>query len=62
VPSDFPKAVDRNGFFIAVRLSPPQVVISSAALPRFTFAEEKRNPEFEALTGAPGFRRFERVI
>jgi ribosomal protein S18 acetylase RimI-like enzyme len=28
----------------------------------FTFAEEKRNPEFEALTGAPGFRRFERAI
>lgn len=28
----------------------------------FTFAEEKRHPEFEALTGAPGFRRFERAI
>jgi ribosomal protein S18 acetylase RimI-like enzyme len=28
----------------------------------FTFAEEKRHPEFEALTGAPGFRRFERTI
>ena len=28
----------------------------------FTFAEEKRDPEFEALTGAPGFRRFERAI
>lgn len=25
----------------------------------FRFAEEKRNPEFEALTGSPGFRRFE---
>jgi ribosomal protein S18 acetylase RimI-like enzyme len=28
----------------------------------FLFAEEKRHPEFEALTGAPGFRRFERTI
>jgi translation initiation factor 4G len=28
----------------------------------FTFAEEKRDPQFEALTGAPGFRRFERAI
>jgi GNAT superfamily N-acetyltransferase len=28
----------------------------------FLFAEEKRHPEFEALTGAPGFRRFERAI
>jgi translation initiation factor 4G len=28
----------------------------------FTFAEEKRHPQFEALTGAPGFRRFERAI
>ncbi|MHB8272901.1 GNAT family N-acetyltransferase [Bradyrhizobium sp.] len=28
----------------------------------FTFAEEKRDPEFEALTGAPGFCRFERAI
>jgi GNAT superfamily N-acetyltransferase len=28
----------------------------------FTFAAEKRHPEFEALTGAPGFRRFERAI
>ena len=28
----------------------------------FVFAEEKRDPEFEALTGAPGFRRFERAI
>jgi translation initiation factor 4G len=28
----------------------------------FSFAEEKRHPEFEALTGAPGFRRFERAI
>ena len=28
----------------------------------FTFAEEKRDPEFEALTGAPGFRRFERDL
>ncbi|HEU0084585.1 MAG TPA: GNAT family N-acetyltransferase [Bradyrhizobium sp.] len=26
----------------------------------FVFAEEKRDPAFEALTGAPGFRRFER--
>lgn len=24
----------------------------------FAFAEEKRHPEFEALTGAPGFRRY----
>jgi GNAT superfamily N-acetyltransferase len=28
----------------------------------FVFAEEKRHPEFEALTGSPGFRRFERAI
>jgi ribosomal protein S18 acetylase RimI-like enzyme len=28
----------------------------------FAFAEEKRDPAFEALTGAPGFRRFVRAI
>jgi ribosomal protein S18 acetylase RimI-like enzyme len=28
----------------------------------FSFAEEKRDPAFEALTGAPGFCRFEREI
>jgi ribosomal protein S18 acetylase RimI-like enzyme len=28
----------------------------------FAFAEEKRDPAFEALTGAPGFRRFEHAI
>ena len=28
----------------------------------FTFAQEKRDPAFEALTGAPGFRRFVRAI
>jgi ribosomal protein S18 acetylase RimI-like enzyme len=28
----------------------------------FVFAEEKRDPQFEALTGAPGFRRFARSI
>src|SRR5664279_5063897 len=28
----------------------------------FAFAEEKRDAAFEALTGAPGFRRFERAI
>jgi ribosomal protein S18 acetylase RimI-like enzyme len=28
----------------------------------FAFAEEKRDPAFEALTGAPGFRRFARKI
>ena len=28
----------------------------------FSFAEERRDPAFEALTGAPGFRRFERAI
>jgi ribosomal protein S18 acetylase RimI-like enzyme len=28
----------------------------------FTFAEEKRDTAFEALTGSPGFRRFARVI
>jgi ribosomal protein S18 acetylase RimI-like enzyme len=28
----------------------------------FTFAEEKRDPAFEALIGAPGFRRFARAI
>lgn len=28
----------------------------------FAFAEEKRDPDFEVLTGAPGFRRFVRAI
>jgi ribosomal protein S18 acetylase RimI-like enzyme len=28
----------------------------------FAFAEERREAAFEALTGAPGFRRFERAI
>ena len=28
----------------------------------FVFAEEKRDPAFEALTGAPGFRRFARTV
>jgi GNAT superfamily N-acetyltransferase len=28
----------------------------------FTFAEEKRDAAFEALTGVPGFRRFSRAI
>jgi GNAT superfamily N-acetyltransferase len=28
----------------------------------FAFAEEKRDPAFEALTAAPGFRRFTRAI
>ena len=28
----------------------------------FSFAEEKRDPAFEAITGAPGFRRFVRAI
>jgi len=28
----------------------------------FTFAEEKRDPAFEAVTGSPGFRRFVRAI
>jgi len=28
----------------------------------FEFAEEKRNADFEALVGAPGFRRFARAI
>ena len=28
----------------------------------FAFAEEKRDPAFEAITGAPGFRRFTRAI
>jgi len=28
----------------------------------FAFAEEKRDPAFEALIGAPGFRRFARAI
>ena len=28
----------------------------------FTFAEEKRDARFEALTGTPGFRRFARAI
>lgn len=28
----------------------------------FTFAEEKRDPAFEAMTGSPGFRRFARAI
>jgi GNAT superfamily N-acetyltransferase len=28
----------------------------------FSFAEEKRDPAFEAITGSPGFRRFVRVM
>jgi hypothetical protein len=28
----------------------------------FACAEEKRDPAFEALTGAPGFHRFARAI
>jgi len=28
----------------------------------FALAEEKRDPDFEAITGAPGFRRFVRAI
>jgi ribosomal protein S18 acetylase RimI-like enzyme len=28
----------------------------------FAFAEEKRDPAFEAIIGAPGFRRFARAI
>jgi ribosomal protein S18 acetylase RimI-like enzyme len=28
----------------------------------FTFAEEKRDPAFAAITGSPGFRRFARAI
>jgi ribosomal protein S18 acetylase RimI-like enzyme len=28
----------------------------------FAFAEEKRDPAFDALTGSPGFRRFTREI
>ena len=28
----------------------------------FAFAEEKRDPAFEAITGSPGFRRFARAI
>ena len=28
----------------------------------FAFAEEKRDPAFEAITGASGFRRFARAI
>jgi ribosomal protein S18 acetylase RimI-like enzyme len=28
----------------------------------FAFAEEKRDPAFEAITGSPGFRRFARVM
>ena len=28
----------------------------------FAFAEEKRDPAFEAMTGSPGFRRFARTI
>jgi hypothetical protein len=27
----------------------------------FSFAEEKRDAAFEAMTGAPGFRRFQRA-
>ena len=28
----------------------------------FAFAEEKRDPAFEAITGSPGFRRFTRPL
>ena len=43
-------------FFVA------RVNLKEHAKAGFTFAEEKRDPAFEALTGAPGFRRFERAI
>jgi ribosomal protein S18 acetylase RimI-like enzyme len=39
-----------------------QVAERSYAKAGFVFAEEKRDPAFEALTGAPGFRRFVRAI
>jgi hypothetical protein len=34
----------------------------SAVKAGFSFAEEKRDAGFEALTGAPDFRRFQRAI
>lgn len=45
------------GFYIG-----NDVAERSYAKAGFSFAEEKRDPEFETLTGAPGFRRFERAL
>ena len=39
-----------------------QAAERSYAKAGFGFAEEKRDPAFEALTGSPGFRRFGRAI
>jgi ribosomal protein S18 acetylase RimI-like enzyme len=39
-----------------------EVAERSYARAEFAFAEEKRDPAFEALTGSPGFRRFVRAI
>jgi ribosomal protein S18 acetylase RimI-like enzyme len=39
-----------------------EVAERSYAKAGFAFAEEKRDPAFERLTGAPGFRRFARAI
>jgi GNAT superfamily N-acetyltransferase len=38
------------------------VAARSYARAGFSFAEEKRDPHFEAITGSPGFRRFARAI
>lgn len=45
------------GFYIG-----NDVAERSYAKAGFRFADERRDPDFEALTGAPGFRRFERAI
>lgn len=39
-----------------------EVAERSYAKAGFCFAEEKRDPAFEAMTGSPGFRRFARAI
>jgi ribosomal protein S18 acetylase RimI-like enzyme len=39
-----------------------EVAERSYAKAGFVFAEEKRDPAFEALTGSPGFRRFARAV
>jgi ribosomal protein S18 acetylase RimI-like enzyme len=39
-----------------------EIAERSYAKAGFAFAEEKRDPAFEALIGAPGFRRFARAV
>ena len=62
---DHALAAGRQGGFERASIS---FVIGNEAAERcyakagFAFAEEKRDPAFEAITGSPGFRRFTRAI